>query len=99
MGGDRARFFPVMPSDSKRNNRHKLKCWKCSLNMNNINNTSSWGVEGGQTLEKVVQTGCGITILGDIENLTGHSSEQPGVGESALSRNVGLDHLPATAVL
>lgn len=87
MGGDRARFFSVMPSDSKRNNRHKLKCWKCPLN---INNTSSWGVEGGQTLEKVVQTGCGITIHGDIENLTRHSSEQPGVGESALSRNVGL---------
>ena len=42
--------------------------------------------EGGQTLAQAAQRGCGVFILGDTQNLTGHGLEQP-----ALSR--GLDQM------
>jgi len=44
--------------------------------------------KGGQT--EVAQRGCGVSILGDTQNLTGHGPNQPAVGDPALSREVGL---------
>lgn len=78
--GDGARFFSVMFTDSIRDNRQKLKYRKCPLS---IDNTPLLLGRVGvvQTLEQIIQTDCGISILGDIENLTGHSSEQPAVGD------------------
>jgi len=45
---------------------------------------------GGQTLEQVAQIGYGISICGDIQNLTGHSPVQLALTDPALSR-AGLD--------
>lgn len=45
--------------------------------------------EGGQTLEVVVQTDCGVSNLGDIQNLTGYGTEQPALVDPTVSR--GLD--------
>lgn len=39
--------------------------------------------KGDQTWEQVAQRGCGVSDLGDIQNLAGHGPEQPG---PALSR-------------
>lgn len=38
------------------------------------------------TLEEVAQWGCGISSLGDAQNLSGHGSEQPAAAYPALSR-------------
>lgn len=37
--------------------------------------------------------GCGVSILGVTQNLTGHSPEQAVVADPALSRGIGLDGL------
>lgn len=37
-------------------------------------------------LEKVAQRGCWVSILGDIQNLTGHDPEQPELIDCALSK-------------
>jgi len=47
--------------------------------------------EGDQALEQVPQRGRDVSTLGDIQNLTGHSHEQPAVGNLTLSR--GLDSM------
>jgi len=39
--------------------------------------------EGGQTLEDFAQRGCGASILGSTQNWTGHSREQPALGDHA----------------
>ncbi|KAK4827150.1 LOW QUALITY PROTEIN: hypothetical protein QYF61_015104 [Mycteria americana] len=36
--------------------------------------------EGGQTLEQVTQRGCGVSIHGAIQSLTGHGPGQPALG-------------------
>lgn len=41
------------------------------------------------TPEEVAQGGCGVSDLGDIQNLTGHSPEKPAFSDAALHR--GLD--------
>ncbi|KAK4820477.1 LOW QUALITY PROTEIN: hypothetical protein QYF61_027938, partial [Mycteria americana] len=41
---------------------------------------------GDRALEQVSQRGCGVSILGDIQNLTGCSPEQPAAVDLALSR-------------
>lgn len=43
--------------------------------------------EGGQTLAQVAQRGCGITILGDIQNSTGQGPEQ-GIGLNDLQMSL-----------
>jgi len=43
-------------------------------------------------LEQVSQRGCGVSVLGDIQNVTGCSPEQPAVADLALGREVGLDN-------
>ena len=53
------------------------------------------------TLEQVAWKGCGVSILGDIQNPAGHG--QPALAKPALSRGVGLGDLqrslPTSAVL
>jgi len=39
--------------------------------------------EGGQTLAQVVHRGCAVSLLGDIQNPTGHSSGQRAVADPA----------------
>jgi len=43
-----------------------------------------------QTLAQVAQRGCGVSILEDIQNLTGRGPEQRAVGDPALSRGMIL---------
>jgi len=45
--------------------------------------------EGGQTLAQFAQRSCGVSILGDIQNSTGHSPEQPVLADPAWAG--GLD--------
>lgn len=52
----------------------------------------SYGLSA-QTLEQVTPTGCGLFILGGIQNSAGQCPEQPAVADIALSRAFGLDHL------
>lgn len=52
----------------------------------------SYGLSA-QTLEQVTPTGCGLFILGGIQNSAGQCPEQPAVADIALSRGFGLDHL------
>jgi len=44
--------------------------------------------EGDQALAHVAQRGCGVSLLGDIQNLPGHSPEQPALGYPALNRRL-----------
>ena len=39
----------------------------------------------GQALAQVAQRGCGISVLGDTQNPTGCSAEQPALGDPALA--------------
>lgn len=41
---------------------------------------------GGQTREKVIQRGCGDSVLGEIQNPAGHSPEQLQAREYALKK-------------
>ncbi|KAK4824387.1 LOW QUALITY PROTEIN: hypothetical protein QYF61_014047 [Mycteria americana] len=50
---------------------------------------------GGQTLELVAQTDCRVSILGDIQNLTGYGTEQPALVDSTGWR---LNHFPGQPV-
>ena len=38
---------------------------------------------GGQTVEQVAETGCGVSTHGDIQTATGHNPEQPAAGDPA----------------
>jgi len=49
--------------------------------------------EGGQTWKQAAQRGCGICVFGDIQNLAGHSPEQPAPAAPDLSEGVGIDNL------
>lgn len=42
-------------------------------------------------LEQIVQRCCGVSILGDIQNLSGHSPEKPSPVGPLLNKGVGLD--------
>lgn len=44
-------------------------------------------LEGNDTQEQVAQTGCGVFILGDIQNWSVQGPEQPALVGPALSRN------------
>ena len=45
--------------------------------------------EGGQTLAQVAQRSCGVSTLGETQNLAGHSPGQPAPGDLALSGRWG----------
>lgn len=34
-------------------------------------------------LEQTIQGGCGVSIIGDVQMLSGHGPEQPALGENA----------------
>lgn len=58
--------------------------------------------KGNQTLEQVVWAAFGLSMHGVIQDLFGHSSEQPAVVDPALSKEVGLDlhrSLPTSSFL
>lgn len=40
--------------------------------------------------------GCEVSILGRIQNLCGHSSEQPALVNTVLSKRIGLGNLPVS---
>ena len=79
-----ARLFSVVPGEDKKQwaqvetqeipFKHKKTLFYC---------------DGDQTLEQITQRGCGVFILGDIQNPAGHSPEQPALADPVLSR--GLD--------
>ena len=48
---------------------------------------------GDCMLEQVAQGGCGVSIFGDIQNLTGRGPEQPALAAPALSRGLASDNL------
>lgn len=52
----------------------------------------SYGVRA-QALGQVIPAGCGVFILGAIQNSARQCPEQPTVADIALSRGFGLDHL------
>lgn len=81
---ERARLFSVVLSDRSRGNEHKLKNTKtpreCKKRL--------FYCAGAQTLEQVAQGCCGVSILGDVRNLTGNGPGQPALGDPALSRRL-----------
>lgn len=50
-----------------------------------MNNIFFW--EDGRVLEQLAQGSCGVSILGDSQNLTGHSHGQPAVEGRALNED------------
>lgn len=52
--------------------------------------------EGHQTLEQVAQRGCGVSVLGESQNMCGHNLGQPTLVDSALSRGFDLDDLQSS---
>lgn len=69
MGGCRedGAVFSGVCSKRKRGNRHRLENRKSQLSIRKI----YFHPRSHQTLEQIVQTGCAISIFGDIQNLTG----------------------------
>lgn len=49
--------------------------------------------ENVEPLANIAQTACGVSILGDAQNLTGHNPTQSTLPGSTLSRKTGLDDL------
>lgn len=89
MGGskeDGPRLLSVVPASRTREKGEKLKHGKLHLNIGE----HSFHCERHQTLEQVVQRGCGFLTPGHIQNPTRHSPEQPsfkqGVGPNFLQR-------------
>lgn len=68
------------PSEGARGNGHKLKFVKSYLNVREL-----CYCEGGQILEQLAQRVCGVSILREIQNLRGHSPEEPALGDPALT--------------
>ncbi|PKU46971.1 mam domain-containing protein 2 [Limosa lapponica baueri] len=64
---DRARLFPVVPSDRTKGNRHKSKHRSFILNIRK----QFCHCEGDQALAQATQEGCGASILGDIQKAVG----------------------------
>lgn len=52
---------------------------------------------GGQTLELVAWTDCGVCILGDIQNLAKYGTKQPALVDPTVSR--GLDWMTSRGLL
>ncbi|KAK4830129.1 hypothetical protein QYF61_008556 [Mycteria americana] len=81
---DGVRLFSVESSDRTRG--HKLK-------HKGFRKKKLYYCEGGQTLELAAQRGCGLSILGNMQDLAGRGFEQPALTDHALGKQVGLDEL------
>lgn len=68
-----ARFFPVMPRDRTGGNGYMLRCRRLHLI------TQKHFV----LMRALAQNGGGVSILGDMKNLMGHSPEQLAAGVPA----------------
>ena len=78
MGGSEeqeAGVFSIVPSDRIRGNGHM----KVSLNIRKC----FFHCEDGQTLAQVAWRGCGVSILGDIQNVAGRSPGKLALGVPA----------------
>lgn len=75
---NRARLFLVVPGGRTRGNGQQLKHWKFHLNSKNhyftVRVIKHW---------YVAEKGCGVSILRDIQSLTGHYPGQPALGDPA----------------
>ncbi|KAK4832687.1 hypothetical protein QYF61_025148 [Mycteria americana] len=80
-----ARNEEEVPSDRTRDSEHKLKNRKFHLNMRKYFFT----VRVVQTLAQVAQRGCGVSIPGDIQNLTEHGPGQAALADPALNSPKG----------
>ena len=77
--GDEARLFSVGSSD-----RTQIEIPEIPLKHEN-----SFCCDGDCIPEQVAPRGCGVSVLGDIKNPTGHGPGQPALVDPTLSR--GLD--------
>lgn len=59
-------------------------------------NTNVFYCEGGQTLALVALGGCGVSICGDNQNLTGHRPGQEALGDPATARGWAGWSLPSS---
>ncbi|KAK4830389.1 hypothetical protein QYF61_010900, partial [Mycteria americana] len=75
-------------SDRTRGKRHRLKHRRFCLAIRR----NCFYCEDGQALTQAAMRGCGVSMLGAVENLTAHSPEQPVLVDPVLS-GVGLDNL------
>lgn len=55
-----------------------------------FNIRKSYFDEGGRTLEQIAWRVCGVSILGEVQNLTGHNPKTPAQLDTALSGKTGL---------
>jgi len=79
---DGARLFSVVLRDRTRGNGHKLKHRKFNISIgNNFLLFFFFYCEGGQTLERATQRGCGVSTCGHIQNLAGHRAKQHGLAD------------------
>lgn len=67
---DRARLFPVVPSDKARGSGHKLENRRIPLNKQTLL------LESDGVLRQIAQGHCGISSRGDIQKLSGHGHGQ-----------------------
>lgn len=66
-----ARHFSGVFADSVRDTGHKLN------KIPSEHKKTLFSCESGQTLAQVAEGGCGVTISGDTQNLTGRGPWQP----------------------
>jgi len=72
-----ASAFSVVPTDRTRGNGHELK-HRLHLNTRNTSVHSGWSNSGIGCLGC-----CGVSLLGDIQKLSGHGPGQPALGGHA----------------
>lgn len=85
---DGARLLPELCSDRMGSSGRKLEHWKWQLDIGK----NFFYHEGSQTLKLLALRVCGISVLGRVWDLTGHSPEQPALARPPLSRE---PHVPS----
>lgn len=72
---DRARLFLVVPSDRTRSNEHNLKRQEVLPDLQEALCHCAGDHSKEQT--RIAQSGCGVSLLGDLLKPPGHGSGQP----------------------